>query len=50
MIAELTVLDTNVLVNSMYDQAEHFAASRALLASAKSEEAPGRCCPRGGAD
>lgn len=39
MIAELAVLYTNVLVNSVYDQAEHFAASRALLESAKSEDA-----------
>lgn len=39
MSAELAVLDTNVLVNSVYDQAEHFAASRALLETAKSEDA-----------
>lgn len=39
MPTELTLVDTNILVNSLYEDAEHFASSRALLDRAKSEDA-----------
>jgi predicted nucleic acid-binding protein len=39
MPTELALLDTNVLVNSVYEGSEHFAPSRALLQGAKAHDA-----------
>jgi len=40
------VLDTNVLVNSLYEDSEHFAPSRALLDRAKERNAGFRLFPQ----